>query len=114
MKGDHEGRAGVQELGSSCDGVIRTGRVQPRWGRAGLDKVAEDPEDLRGIGCRGEDRHLGTAAGTAQGALAVRGAVSCRPRNQAAAEVGEVLQDLDKKLCRRERHETCADVRIEL
>ena len=24
--------------------------MQPRWGRAGLDEVAEDPEDLLGIG----------------------------------------------------------------
>ena len=41
--------------------------VKARGGRAGLDKVAEDPEDLLGIGNDGKDPHLGTAAGTAQG-----------------------------------------------
>src|SRR5208337_1321809 len=38
-----------------------------RGSRAGLDEVTEDSEDLRGIGDDGEDPHLGTTAGTAQG-----------------------------------------------
>jgi hypothetical protein len=42
-------------------------RQGPGGGRAGLDEVAEDPEDLLGIGNDGEDPHLGTAVGTAQG-----------------------------------------------
>jgi len=36
------------------------------WGRrTGLDEVAEDSEDLRGIGDEGEDPHLGTTAAAA-------------------------------------------------
>ena len=41
--------------------------MQPRWGRASLDEVAQDPENLLGIGNDGKDPHLGTATGTAQG-----------------------------------------------
>jgi len=41
--------------------------VEPRGGHAGLDGMAEHPEDLLRIGNDGEDPHLGTAAGTAQG-----------------------------------------------
>ena len=44
-------------------------RRQSPGGRAGLDEVAEDPQDLLGIGNDGEDPHLGTAGGTAQRAL---------------------------------------------
>jgi hypothetical protein len=46
---------------------IEKRRGVPGGGRAGLDKVAEDPEDLLGIGNDGKNPHLGTAAGTAQG-----------------------------------------------
>jgi hypothetical protein len=99
----------------------RRSGVEPRWGRAGLDEVAEDPEDLLGIGDDGEDPHLGTTAGTKElverileQARAVRGVLGLN--DVTAHYVGtsveiEVHIDVDDKLSVTDAHDIATEVR---